>query len=152
MDDRLLPAGISVRSRSAAASAWPVRRQAPRPERSLEQDLRAFEIETKTDLLQPRSRHRRPQSAVLLGVEHQKSAAAGADQLASDSSVATPKLVPLIDSRVAHSRRSAFLVFPVFMHQLAEKGRLSLLEGGTALQPQVFDIVEVVDHRGVARL
>ncbi len=68
----------------------------------------------------PAAGHRRPQAPMVLGVEHQEAAAAGADQLAAERAVLPAELVPLVDLRVAHAHRAPLLVLPVLVHQLAE--------------------------------
>ncbi len=49
------------------------------------------------------------QAPVILGIEHQKAAAARADQLAAERAVAPPELVPFVDLRVAHPFERRFL-------------------------------------------
>ena len=76
----------------------------------------------------PADRHGGTEAPMILGVEHQKAAAARADEFAAERAVAPPELVPLVDLRVAHPFRAALLVLPVLVHQLAEPRGIGLLE------------------------
>ena len=64
-----------------------------------EQHLRALEVEAEAHFLEAGLRHRRAQPAVVLGVEQQEAAAAGADELAADRAV--------LRARARTTRRSA---------------------------------------------
>ena len=75
---------------------------------------------------------------MILGVEHQEAAAAGADQLAADRAVLPPELVPLVDLRVAHAAGAPLLVLPVLVHQLAEGGRVAGSSASRLRRPSSF--------------
>src|SRR5262249_24548290 len=76
----------------------------------------------------------------------------GADQFPSDCAVLPPKLVPLVDPRVAHAGRSPLLVLPVLVHQLAKERRVALFERAAAPLAELLDVVKVLEHRGVRLL
>jgi len=58
------------------------------PHLSIQQNLRPFEIEPKPHFLQPRLRHRLPQTLAVLGIEQQEPAAARPDELSAQRAVA----------------------------------------------------------------
>src|SRR5262245_16053994 len=89
---------------------------------------------------------------MILGVEHQEPATTSAYQFAPDCPVPAPELVPFVDLRVAHTRRAAALVPPVLVHQLAEEGRVALLQRLPAAPRQLLDEVQILEHVGVVLL
>src|SRR5690348_843241 len=105
------PTHLPIRSSCGAAGGRPaaaVRRQAVTPSRTIagrrrsaartrSDDLGPLIVEAELDLHQPSFAHRPPDARLLLRVEHQEPAAAGADQLAADRAVVHRQVVPAID-------------------------------------------------------
>ncbi len=89
------------------------------------------------------------QASLLLGVEEQEAAAARADQLAADRAVVERELVPAVDLGVGHQARALLLELPVLVHEAAERVELAGLDRLEALVAELFDVVQVVDHRAI---
>src|SRR5258705_489540 len=94
-------AGIRPPRPPAPNAAAP--RPGSRPAASREQHLGAFEVKAEAHFLEPGLPHRLAYRPMLLGVEEQKPAAAGADELAADRPGLPAALVPRVDLRVAHA-------------------------------------------------
>src|SRR5262249_3822293 len=121
------------------------------PRCSLEHHLRPFVVETEADLAQTGPRQRPPQPGLVLGVEHEKAATAGPDQLAAQGPVLARQIVPAVDVAVAHPATALFLVLPVDVHQLPEGVQIPLLECFFAPKAQILDEMKIVDHGPVGR-
>src|SRR5258707_14812384 len=83
---------------------------------SREKHLRSLKVKSETPLLEPRGCHGMAQLVAVVGIEQQKTAAAGADEFAANGAVLHAEVVPLIDMGIAHAAGSALLVFPMLMH------------------------------------
>src|SRR4029450_9069461 len=121
--------------------AWPSRRTAARPgrsragARSLDDDLRALEVEAEAHLGQPGGRQGRAQARLLLGVEEQEAAPARADELAADGAVLERHRVPGVAARVDHGRVALALQLPVRVHDAREARQVARFQRLAALQP-----------------
>src|SRR5262245_4055618 len=89
-------------------------------------DSCAFEFKPKPDFLQTLLAQSVTQPGFVFSIEHQKTTAAGSDQLAARSSVGESTFVPLVDFAVAHSGTATLLVLPMNVHQPAELRDISL--------------------------
>src|SRR5215471_7247786 len=96
---------------SPRPTACPSHRQGRRPATSLlRHDLGAVGIKAEAHLSQSSFAHGVAQPRLVFGIEHQKAAAAGADQLAADSAVVAGEIVPGIDLRVRRAAGALALV------------------------------------------
>ena len=86
-------------------------------------------------------------------VEHEEAAATRAENLAAARAPASmPCSCPAIYTGVGHFLRALFLGLPVAMHQASKAVQVSLYEGISYVVANLFDLVQAVDHRAVARL
>src|SRR5947209_15766421 len=111
--------------------------------------FRAFEVEPETDLLQARRRHGVAEPRLILRIEHQESAATGADQLAAGRTILHRVTVPLIDVWIGHAARAPLLVLPVLVHQAAEIDETSALQCFKAAQAEILHVIQILDHTGI---
>src|SRR5882724_2308961 len=81
--------------------------------RSGEDNFGAFVIETEPNLLEARPCHGMAEFVAISRIKHEKSAAAGTDQLAANGSVLHAELIPFVDLGITHPLRPALLVLPV---------------------------------------
>ncbi len=77
-------------------------------------------IEAKANFSQAFASHGAAQRIAVIGVEQQKAATAGPDQLAADGSVFPANFIPAVDAFVGGPGRSIFFVQPVLVHQFAK--------------------------------
>src|ERR1700722_13650726 len=103
-------------------------------------------VKLQTDLAKPRMPHDRPEASFLFGVEHEKSASAGADKFASESAISSREFIEPIDLAAAHAGGSLFLVLPMHVHQIGELVQVRVQQRLPALHTQLFGEVKVLDH------
>src|SRR5215467_12522648 len=113
------------------------------------EDARAFKVEAESHFPQALLAHGMAEPVFFMRVEHEKSSAACADQLATQSAVGHGKVVPFINGPVRHLRAAAFLVLPVNVHQTAKFGYVSLLKGLFAGDSELLHEMEVLYHFGI---
>ncbi len=102
--------------------------------------------------LHARLAHGVAQLRLVVGVEHQEAAAARADELAAQRAVGHGGVVPFVDLRVAHAAAAFLLALPMHVHQPGELLQVATFERGLALETEVFDEVQVLDHALVGAL
>src|SRR4030095_14932712 len=112
-------------------------------------NLLPLKVEGEATLCHPCPSHRIPQPLAILGIEHQKAAAAGSHELATERSAAPPQIIPFIYVRIGHTGGAAFLVFPMFVHKLAEQSGLSPLKRPLAAVAEHPHAMEIRKHCGV---
>src|SRR5581483_8101332 len=105
--------GSQVRRREWPQASSPGQHPA---EPSLNQDFRAFRFESKTDFGQTFLAHGMTKPGFIFGIEHQKPAAACADQLSAKCAVCHRAIVKLVDMLIAHLRRTLFFLLPMNIH------------------------------------
>src|ERR1035438_18993 len=110
----------------------------------------AFEIEAHAHFAQSSFAQRVAQASLVLGVQHQEAAPAGADQFAAHRSVGARQLVVLVDGGTCHGFRPVLLALPVLVHDGGKAEQIALLERGLALITELLDLVQVLDHPVVA--
>src|SRR5204863_5008943 len=114
--------------RCGGASWFPSHPPAPRTGASVADDeARPIVLEREAHLAQPLPCHRLAERCLVLGVEEQKAAASGPDELAADGARLAPCLVPAVDRVARHPLGPAALVLPVLVEQLAAAATLALL-------------------------
>ena len=106
-------------------------------------------MEAKAHLGQAGFNHRVAQAALVFGIEHEKAAAAGSDQLSAQGAAFHCALIALVDLGVRHVGRAALLVLPMLVQQLAKLTRASRLQRLQAAQPEVLYVVQILDHAGI---
>ncbi len=89
------------------------------------------------------------QPHLFLGVEHEKSAAASADQLTADGAVLESQLIPPVYVFIGHFAGPLLLSLPVVIHQFAERMQILAFQGIANFVAQFFDIMQVLGHRYV---
>src|ERR1035441_2146523 len=80
----------------------------------------AFEIEAHAHFAQSSFAQRVAQPRLILGVQHQESASAGANQLAAQRSAGARHLIELVDGGIGHGFRPVLLALPVLVHDGGE--------------------------------
>ena len=90
--------------------------------------FRTFEVEPETYFGQSGADHRMAQFGFVVGVKHQKAAAARANQLAADRAVLDREFIPLVDLGVRHAAGTPLFVLPMLVHQLAEFDELTAFQ------------------------
>ncbi len=60
--------------------------------------------------------------------------------------------VNVVDDGVAHALAALALPLPVFVHDAAEFLKITAFQRGLAAQPQLLDVMEILDHLGIAFL
>src|ERR1700738_4911437 len=92
------------------------------------------------------------QLVAVVGIEQQKTAAAGADEFAANGAVLHAEVIPLIDMGIAHAAGPALLVLPMLMHQRPKLHRLTGFKKPFAFQSKLLDEMQVGGHVLVAAL
>src|SRR5712671_1658036 len=100
-------------------------------------DSRAIKVEMESNFFQSAFSHGVAEPGFFAGIEHQKTSASGADELAAQRAVGHRNGVPFIDFPVAHFRTPLFLVFPVSVHEPAEFGDVSAFQRLLARQSEL---------------
>src|SRR6202040_1510363 len=73
-------------------------------------------------------------------------------ELAAERAAAHPQGIPLVDALIADADRSKLLVLPVLMHQRTEISGAALLQHLLAAIAELFNVVQVGEHLGIALL
>ena len=124
---------------------------APLKKISRDDEFRSLEIKTEAHFLQARRAHRVAQPGLVLRVLQPEAAAARADELAAERAAGQREVIPLVDLGIAHAAAALLLALPVNVHQPRELGEVAAFERGLALQAEVFDEVQILDHGLVVR-
>src|SRR5262249_35863594 len=93
---------------------------------SLDHRFGALEVEAEAHLFEPLLQHGVEEPSLVLRVEHEKAAAAGADQLSAERPVAHGYIVPRVNFGVRNVARALFLVLPMLVHQLSKAWQVAL--------------------------
>src|SRR5437764_1478899 len=80
----------------------------------------ALEIETHANLTQAGFAQHVAEARLVLCIQHQESAAAGADQLSPKCAVGAGQLVVFIDARIGHGARPVLFQLPMLVHNGGE--------------------------------
>lgn len=105
-----------------------------------------FTIEFPANLRQTLALHRSPQAVLVFGVEQQKTAAAGPDELATESSVPACEFVTLIDGGIGNSSGAGSFPLPVDMQKFGEPVEIAGFKSILALISDLLCEMQVVDH------
>ena len=87
------------------------------------------------------------QPRLIVRIEHEETAAARANELASKCPVFHRTVVPFIDSLIGHALRSLLLPLPMDIHEPREFVQISVLKRNLTLFPKLFDKMQIFDHR-----
>ena len=96
--------------------------------------------------------HGRAQPFFILGKEHQKASAPCANQLAAHGAVIHGKVVPFVNSGIAHATGAVALVLPMLVHEFAKSRNVALFQRLPAAVAQLLHTVKILKHGGVILL
>src|SRR5205085_490141 len=106
----------------------------------------SLKIEPEPDFRKAFFAHGMTKLHLVAGVEHQETAAAGADHFAAQRAVGHGELVPGIDVTVTHCFRALLLPMPMHIHQACEFLQLAALQRLLALFTEVLDEMKILCH------
>src|SRR3984957_8965875 len=112
----------------------------------VDHELAAFKVETEVEFAETGLAHGfAERGLVLLAIDCEEAAAAGAGDLAAEGSVGAGELVPGVDGRIGDSFGEPLLGLPVQIHELAEASEIAALHAVKALHAHVFDLEKAGD-------
>ena len=86
------------------------------------------------------------QLGLVLGVKHQEAAAARTDEFAAKRAAGQREVIPFVDLGIAHAAAALLFALPVDIHQPRKFIQIARFQGGFALQAEIFDEVQILDH------
>jgi hypothetical protein len=94
-----------------------------------------------------------PPMVVILGMQEQKAAASGADELAAaGSAFGASQIVEGVDAVSGHGAAAGAFAHPVLVHEAAELGDVAGFEHGANLPAEHAGKVQAIEHGGIASL